>query len=170
MPLTGEAKKEYQRIYMRGRSNKSIQKVAASLAQTLVPHRGRPHKLTDGQEETAQAALALALRSKRLDLDRYLGKLDEKLEAKKEHTVAGVRTISEDNDAQLRAHDTFGDLLSRAGMIPNPGKTSNGGASITVNVLILPEEGESSSTSSSKHSQAIDSVSVEESKQFESTS
>lgn len=143
MPLTGEAKKAYQRTYMRGRSNKNVQKAADRIGEVLAPYQGGRHALTPYQEELANAALALALRSKDIDLDRIAGKLHEKLDSKRIVNINGVPTEVEDNDAQLRALEFGYKVLGDAGMAPSTRDRQGNGNTITVNVLSFRTEAKS---------------------------
>ena len=140
MPLKGEAKREYQRLYMRGYSRKT-QKVAEAIPQLLGEKRGRPYTLSQDVQDTARAALGVLLRSKGLTAEKVVEKSVELLEATKQHTVAGVATISRDNDAVARAINEAKDWLVRAGEIPAGGSemaTTSSGARVRM-VQIEPD-------------------------------
>jgi len=161
MPLMGEAKRAYQREYMR---RKRAGQIPARKAQAQADLTPRPREqrviqaLVTGEAKTLSAAMVKAgfnptsktvrdrfrpggdlrgvldqeLTKAGLTLPRILGKVAAKLDARKHVTVAGEAIITDDNDAQLRATDQALRLHERAGTIPASSESHGPGASITV--------------------------------------
>jgi hypothetical protein len=161
MPLMGEAKRAYQREYMR---RKRAGQIPARQAQAQADLTPRPREqrviqaLVTGEAKTLSAAMVKAgfnptsrtvrdrfrpggdlrevldqeLTKAGLTLPRILGKVAAKLDARKHVTVAGEAIITDDNDAQLRATDQALRLHERAGTIPASSESHGPGASITV--------------------------------------
>ena len=146
MPLTGEAKREYQRVYARSRRHEALRQAAATaVAMTGVRVDGqRDRRFKEGLdvvEDTARATLALACREYGLTPEKLVGKLVQKLEATTMKTVAQEACEVQDNDAQLRAVAEGRDLLARAGLIPTPIQHGPAGGHITLNVLVMAADG-----------------------------
>jgi len=80
-----------------------------------------------------------ALTDAGLTLPTTLQRLSLKLDAKRHQTIAGVATITDDNDAQLRAIENTLKLHERAGRIPAAQEGPGSGAHITVNVMTWGE-------------------------------
>ena len=146
MPLTGEAKRKWQREYMRA-------KRARARGETPVAEMTRPQReavvlkaLMTGSRATVDRALEQTgltrqeltrqLTESGLSMRRILRKFAEKLEAKKllvSRGSHGLETLeADDNDAQLRAAEGAVRLHERAGTIPAPSEPHGPGASITV--------------------------------------
>lgn len=155
MPLKDEAKREYQREYMRRKRAGEIPAREVPVEADLTP---RPREqrviqaLVTGEAKTLSAAMIKAgfnptsktvrdrftpggdlrevldqeLTKAGLTLPRILGKVAAKLDAKKHMTVAGDAIIAEDNDAQLRATDQAIRLHERAGTIPGAPQDERG--------------------------------------------
>jgi len=149
MPITGEAKRKWQREYMRV-------KRARARGETPVKEMTRPEReavvlkaLISGNRATVDRALEQTgitrqeltrqLTEAGLPIMRILRKFAEKLDAKKSLVSRGshgVDTIeSDDNDAQLRAAEGALRLHERAGTIPIAPEGSQGGSHITVNMI-----------------------------------
>ena len=134
MPLQGDAKREYQRVYMRGRRNPHVQAVAEAITAVIKPRHGRPRIVSQPVQEAAQAGLALALRSNKLDLGELLPALREKVQARRMFNAAKIvngKSVTEaiaidDNDAQLRAIEQALDLHAKAGTIPTATQPAGG--------------------------------------------
>lgn len=134
MPLTGEAKREYQRLYMRDVRRKARaagRLVSAAVQQAKQRSEGRPAR----PEDTARTALAIVLENQGLTVERVVRKVAEKLAAKKHQTVAGKARLAEDNDTQLRAAETAIRLHERAGTIPSERSHIGGPGTLIVNIL-----------------------------------
>ena len=122
MPLTGEAKREYQRVYMRGYAQaKTKRGVVAAVRDALgVRLPGKPVQVS----EAAKQVLAETLRSKSLDLDKIITTVHDSLAAERPY---GKDAISgPDNDARLRACDIGLRLHERAGTIPTVAQPAGG--------------------------------------------
>src|SRR3990167_7953639 len=132
MPLTGEAKREWQRIYDRERRKQG--RMIAKTVKALV-HQDAPLP-TVSQEilQAAQGRLQTILTDQGLHADLLVAKVRDKLAASKHQTVAGEAIEADDNDAQLRAVEIGIRLHERAGTIPAPAG-GNGGGGTTINVF-----------------------------------
>jgi hypothetical protein len=131
MPLTGDAKREYMRLYMRtirARAREAGKLVSAAVQATQRRQQAQPVRV----ENTVKTVLGLTLVNKGLTLDRVCGKIADKLEAKRHQTVAGKAMCADDNDAQLRATEQAIRLHERAGTIPAQAQSTSGNMSLTV--------------------------------------
>lgn len=158
MPLTGEGKREHNRQHYR--SVVKPQRHAARAERQTAALKVRPREarviesIVSGKS-VSQAlreegfnqgslrarlrpggdladALRRALERKGLTLDKIIGKVAEKLDAQRPVTVAGEATMTDDNDAQLRAADLGCRLHERAGTIPSVTPVGAGGLSLTL--------------------------------------
>ncbi|HAM39830.1 MAG TPA: hypothetical protein DCP69_00450 [Candidatus Omnitrophica bacterium] len=131
MPLTGDAKREWQRIYDRQRRQQG--RIIAKTVKALATDTPLP---TVSQEilHAAQGRLQTILTDQGLHADLLVAKVRDKLAASRHQTVAGEAIEADDNDAQLRAVEIGIRLHERAGTIPAPAG-GNGGGGTTINVF-----------------------------------
>lgn len=127
MPLTDERKREYQRLYKRAKRDPTVQEAAKYVRGILSPRPGGARRLNpDRVDEAARAALALALQSHDLGLNRVLQALSAGLAAERPYNaVKGQRRVREvetvsvpDNESRLRAVEQAIRLHQHAGTIP----------------------------------------------------
>lgn len=138
MPLTGEAKREYQKHYMRRRADRTLDRIAQSVVDGVVPRPGPKLKLSDEAMERKVETLRYVCRSKGLDLDLLVSQAVENLNAKKTIVVAGEAREVRDNGACIQAWPHAHELLQSAGIAPVKAKEeSAGGNEINVNVLVV---------------------------------
>ncbi len=134
MPLTGEAKRRWQRAYMREvrrTARAAGQLVSAAVQRVKQRSEGRPAR----PEDTARTALGIVLENQGLTVDRVVRKIGEKLESRRRQTIAGKAVLADDNDAQLRACDQALRLHGLAGTIPSERTGGTSVGSLTINVL-----------------------------------
>ncbi len=143
MPLTGQAKREYQRDLMRKR--RTLAKAAKIAIEQLTNNApGRPRTIPSEVMAVAQTVLRDALDRAKVPLDVVIGKAAEKLEASRPYngyqlvdgTAQSHTLMAQDNDAQLRATELLVDLHERAGTIPcrsNPDRSN--GSHVTINLI-----------------------------------
>jgi hypothetical protein len=143
MPLTGEAKREYER-----QRRRRIAAAKRALIQQATDTRppGRPIKHEVAAMDLAKAELRSCLVAEDLGLTRFVRKLGQRIESgrmfiaregKGKDAVSHTVT-AHDNQAQLRALEILRDLLEVSGELPSRGAPSGvSGSHITVKVLLL---------------------------------
>jgi len=148
MPLTGDAKTEYNRqhylrrklarIALRPREMRVVEGIAEgkTARQALKDAGMSPYNGTMLARLAPQGDLAEALRvlleQRGLTLDRVVSKVKAKMDSKRHQQVGGVAIEADDNDAQLRAVEIGLRLHERAGTIPAQAQSGAGNVSLTV--------------------------------------
>jgi hypothetical protein len=120
MPLNGEAKREWQRNYMRAKrraESPQAEAIAKVMRDALgTQRRGRPAAIPAEAIAEGQAVLQAVLRETGLDIKTLVIKIAEQLQAQRPYGKEAI--LSADNDAQLRACELAIKLHERAGTIP----------------------------------------------------
>lgn len=138
MPLTGDAKREYQRVYQR-QVRKTAAIAASVIAHAVKPSSGLPTQIPAEAHHAAQSVLQAILERQGLTVDRIVAKAREKLDATTKKTIARKATTLADNDAQLRAADLAIRLHERAGTIPAIQEQARGGTGLSVQInFVMP--------------------------------
>lgn len=132
MPLTGDAKREYQREYMR-KTRRALAKAERIVAKVG----GKPLSGCSAQSAAAsmvsQEMLGETLDRHAWTLDRHIAKRIALTEHERTHvTKDGVTITAPDGDVQCRAMDAMDEMLERAGRIPTTVTSALGGTSVTI--------------------------------------
>jgi len=131
MPLTGEAKREWQRTYDKERRSigREVKRQVVALVEGGAPGHVVSRAILDGAREKLQTVLT----DQGLIPTLVVAKVREKLEATRPYMLSvegekGKRVAIEgaDNDAQLRACDLAIRLQERAGTIPTAAQPAGG--------------------------------------------
>ena len=145
MPLTGEAKREWQRTY--DKTRRSIGRQVKREVVALVEGGASGHAVSRAILEGAREKLQTVLTEQGLLPTLVVAKVREKLDATRPYMLSvegekGKREAIEgdDNDAQLRACELAIKLHERAGTIPAPAGGNGGGTTINVfEVVYAPQ-------------------------------
>lgn len=149
MPMSKEARRDYQRIYMRELRRKAKES-GLQFAHLLAKN----EQINARQIENSRlnidgrAVLKLLLQEHGLTIERLILKLLSLLDAKKLISIGKVPTEVNDNDAQLRAIELSTKLLERAAAVPMAADRQATGDSVTVNVLVMPDKKKSANLKS----------------------
>ena len=128
MPLTGEAKRAYQRTYMR--QSRRVLREAAKQAQAVGVKVSGAALQAAAAVQVSQVILKDGLDRADLPLDVSLQRVRQLHDAVRPYGKEAID--GPDNDARARACDIALRLHERAGTIPSAQVNPGGGASITV--------------------------------------
>ena len=126
MPLTGDAKREYQRAYMR-QARQVVTKSRKLLKETVGREVAGAALVSHAARQVSQVKLTEALDQAGWTVERHVSKRIQLTEFKRTVGVEnGVAIEAPDGDVQCRAMDAMDRMLERAGTIPAASQPAGG--------------------------------------------